>query len=99
AALKMYPAEMIQSAEIMYSAPPQYHVRGAAINLVLKGDNYIIFNKATGKKLYIIYNSSKSISVGVLSDNPATQCQWLKSGDWYNIFIIKLKSDKVTSAM
>jgi hypothetical protein len=35
----MYPAEMIQSAEIMYSAPPQYHVRGAAINLVLKGDN------------------------------------------------------------
>ncbi|MDR1623755.1 MAG: carboxypeptidase-like regulatory domain-containing protein, partial [Tannerellaceae bacterium] len=39
AALKMYPAEMIQSAEIMYSAPPQYHVRGAAINLVLKGDN------------------------------------------------------------
>jgi hypothetical protein len=39
AALKMYPAEMIQSAEIMYSAPPQYHVRGAVINLVLKGDN------------------------------------------------------------
>jgi hypothetical protein len=38
AALKMYPAEMIQSAEIMYSAPPQYHVRGAAINLILKGD-------------------------------------------------------------
>jgi hypothetical protein len=39
AALKMYPAEMIQSAEIMYSTPPQYHIRGAAINLVLKGDN------------------------------------------------------------
>jgi hypothetical protein len=37
-ALKMYPAAMIQSAEIMYSAPPEYHVRGAAINLVLKGD-------------------------------------------------------------
>lgn len=39
AALKMYPAEMVQSAEIMYSAPPQYHIRGAAINLVLKSDN------------------------------------------------------------
>ncbi|MDR1887056.1 MAG: TonB-dependent receptor family protein, partial [Prevotellaceae bacterium] len=36
AALKMYPADNIQSAEVMYSAPPQYHVRGAAINLVLK---------------------------------------------------------------
>jgi hypothetical protein len=39
AALKMYPADRIQSAEIMYSAPPQYHVRGAVINLVLKEDN------------------------------------------------------------
>ena len=39
AALKMYPANMIQSAEIMYSTPPQYHLRGAAINLVLKGEN------------------------------------------------------------
>ncbi|MDR1357256.1 MAG: TonB-dependent receptor family protein [Tannerellaceae bacterium] len=38
AALRMYPAEMIQSAEIMYSAPPQYHMRGAAINLILKGE-------------------------------------------------------------
>jgi hypothetical protein len=37
-ALKMYPADMIQSAEIMYSAPPQYHIRGAAINLVLKDE-------------------------------------------------------------
>jgi hypothetical protein len=39
AALKMYPADMIQSAEIMYGAPPQYHIRGAAINLILKGKN------------------------------------------------------------
>ena len=38
AALKTYPADILQSAEIMYSAPPQYHIRGAAINLVLKGD-------------------------------------------------------------
>ena len=36
AALKMYPVDRLQSAEIMYSAPPQYHLRGAAINLVLK---------------------------------------------------------------
>jgi hypothetical protein len=39
AALKMYPAEMIQSAEVMYSVPPQYHIRGAAINLILKDGN------------------------------------------------------------
>lgn len=33
--LKNMPKERIQSAEVMYSAPPQYHVRGAAINLIL----------------------------------------------------------------
>lgn len=34
--LKNMPKERIQEAEVMYSAPPQYHVRGAVINLVLK---------------------------------------------------------------
>ncbi len=33
--LKNMPKERIQEAEVMYSAPPQYHVRGAVINLVL----------------------------------------------------------------
>lgn len=35
--LKSTPASRIEKAEVMYSAPPQYHVRGAAINLVMKG--------------------------------------------------------------
>ena len=34
--LKNIPKERILHAEIMYSAPPQYHVRGAAINLILE---------------------------------------------------------------
>ena len=34
--LKNMPKERIEVAEIMYNAPPQYHVRGAIINLVLK---------------------------------------------------------------
>lgn len=33
--LKSMPKERIQSAEVMYTAPPQFHIRGAAINLVL----------------------------------------------------------------
>ena len=33
--LKGIPASRVEKAEVMYSAPPQYHVRGAAINLVL----------------------------------------------------------------
>ncbi len=33
--LRAMPVERIKSADVMYSAPPQYNVRGAAINLVL----------------------------------------------------------------
>ena len=33
--LKTMPKEQLANAEVMYSAPPQYHVRGAAINLIL----------------------------------------------------------------
>lgn len=38
ALLKSTPIERVEKAEVMYSAPPQYHVRGAAINIVLKRD-------------------------------------------------------------
>lgn len=36
ALLRSTPVERIERAEVMYSAPPQYHVRGAAINLVMR---------------------------------------------------------------
>lgn len=35
--LKTMPKERIRKAEVMYSAPPEYQVRGAVINLVLEG--------------------------------------------------------------
>lgn len=35
--LKSMPASRVERAEVMYSTPPQFHVRGAAINIVLKG--------------------------------------------------------------
>lgn len=36
--LKSTPVERVEKAEVMYSAPPRYHVKGAAINIVLKKD-------------------------------------------------------------
>lgn len=36
--LKTTPIERVEKAEVMYSAPPRYHVHGAAINIVLKHD-------------------------------------------------------------
>lgn len=49
------------------------------------GGSYMIINKATSKKLDVLYYSEKSISVAVLSDNPSTQWKLPASGEWYNL--------------
>ena len=36
--LKSTPVGRVEKVEVMYSAPPHYHVRGAALNIVLKKD-------------------------------------------------------------
>jgi hypothetical protein len=38
--LKNMPSSMIEKAEIMYAALPQYHVKGAAINLIIKKNHF-----------------------------------------------------------
>ena len=66
AALKMYPAENIKSAEVMYSAPPQYHIRGAAINIVMKDadENNNFQGQVTGNYTQKHYaNHSEGVSV------------------------------------
>lgn len=40
--LRNTPPSRLKTAEVMYSAPPQYHTRGAVINLVLTKGNSII---------------------------------------------------------
>lgn len=37
--LRNTPVSRVEKAEVMYSAPPEYHVRGAVINVVLKRSN------------------------------------------------------------
>lgn len=67
AALKMLPYDQVQSAEIMYSTPPQYHVRGAAINIILKGESGSgqglqgQFNSAYTQKYYANYTAGASL--------------------------------------
>ena len=36
ALLKSTPASRLEQIEVMYTTPPQYHVRGASINIRLK---------------------------------------------------------------
>lgn len=37
--LRNTPVDRVEKAEVMYSAPPEYHARGAVVNIVLKRSN------------------------------------------------------------
>lgn len=52
--LKNMPKERVREAEVMYSAPPQYHVRGAVINLVL--DNEISDTRQLQGQINTLYD-------------------------------------------
>ena len=68
--LKNIPSSRVDKAEVMYSAPPQYHVRGAVINLVLtkwNGDNSTLqgeINSSYNQKYYAGGRSGISLSYG-----------------------------------
>ena len=72
--LKNMPKERIREAEVMYSAPPQYHVRGAVINLVL--DNAIYDTQQLQGQINTLYNQGyyKNFQGGVtiLYNTPKT---------------------------
>lgn len=44
ALLRSTPVDRVEGAEVMFSAPPQYHVRGAAINIVLRRGHETAFS-------------------------------------------------------
>lgn len=48
--LRNTPVDRVEKAEVMYSAPPSYHVRGAAINVVLRrSDRYSFQGEVNGQ--------------------------------------------------
>lgn len=79
--LKNMPKERIREAEVMYSAPPQYHVRGAVINLVL--DNAIYDTQQLQGQINTLYNKGyyKNFQGGVtiLYNTPKTLTDFLYS--------------------
>ena len=78
--LKNMPKERIREAEVMYSAPPQYHVRGAVINLVL--DNAIYDTQQLQGQINTLYNQGyyKNFQgVTILYNTPKTLTDFLYS--------------------
>jgi hypothetical protein len=66
--LKTMPVSMLEKAEVLYSAPPQYHVRGAAINLILQNHTSEKprltgqVNSAYEQKYYANYSAGTNLS-------------------------------------
>lgn len=55
--LKNTPVNRVENVEIMYSAPPKYHVRGAAINVILKQSyNYSVQGEVNGDYFNRFFN-------------------------------------------
>lgn len=56
--LHSMPVDRVVKVEVMYSAPPQYHIRGAAINIVTrKADAYSFQGEITGTYKNRYFNS------------------------------------------
>ena len=50
--LRATPVDRVEKAEVMFSAPPQYHVRGAAINVVLRRGHETAFSGEFPRQLH-----------------------------------------------
>ena len=60
--LRNTPVNRVEKAEVMYSTPPEYHVRGAAINIVLKRSNDYSFQGEVSADYKNQYFNSGSIN-------------------------------------
>lgn len=59
--LKNTPVNRVERVEVMNSAPPQYHIRGAAINVILKQNrNYSVQGEVTADYLNRFFSYGKA---------------------------------------
>jgi hypothetical protein len=56
------PSSMLEKAEIMYAAPPQYHVKGAVINLIIRKNYFENLYGQVNATYFQIYHSGKDMS-------------------------------------
>ena len=70
ALLKSTPVERVDKVEVMYSAPPQYHVRGAALNIVLKKDTQYSFQGELGGDYVNRFNDNGGVHIFLRAATP-----------------------------
>lgn len=68
--LRNTPVNRVEKAEVMYSAPPEYHVRGAAINIVLKHSNDYSFQGEVSANYKNQYFNSGGVNGNIRLSTP-----------------------------
>ncbi len=75
--LKNMPSSRIEKAEVMYSAPPQYHVRGAIINLILKKERNNSLEGQINTSFTQKYYSNYSLGTTLIYSSPKISTDFL----------------------
>ena len=70
--LQNTPVDRVEKAEVMYSAPPELHVRGAAINVVMKRGSDYSFQGEIGANYMNRYYNTGGVKVNFRVNSPKT---------------------------
>lgn len=85
--LKSIPASRVEKAEIMYSAPPQYNVRGSLINIVLKqndGEKNTFQGEMAADYIQAFY-AKGSERLNILYSTPKLTLDFLYANNWNRV--------------
>lgn len=79
--LENTPVERVKKVEVMYSAPPKYHIRGAAINVVIKRENTYSFQGTAGLNYSNQFFDNYGVNTNVRLSSPKTTLDILLSAN------------------
>lgn len=79
--LENTPVERIKKVEVMYSAPPKYHIRGAAINVVIKREKTYSFQGMAGLNYNNQFFDSYGANTNIRLSSPKTTLDILLSAN------------------
>lgn len=79
--LRNTPTDQVEKAEVMYSAPPEYHVKGAVINIVLKRLDDYAFQGEINADYNNQYFNSGGMNVHFYHSTPKTSLDVIYSAN------------------
>lgn len=100
--LRNTPVDRVEKAEVMYNAPPQYHVRGAVINLILKRPNDYSFQGEVGTDYTNQFYNSGSMNGNFRLSTPKMSFDVMygvdnkKQMEYMNIYSKHTITDRIT---